>query len=310
MPPRVFLSDLPNHCLSFYWEEHPDWYVGYRLIEDHPLIESSPATGLDDLPYHNYIFRSPDDPCMEKRLRPPYPEWRNNYQAQNHADPYQFSFYTCIDDSAHCQARINHGEQTLEWTLKPVSDGVWITLQVTTQTQLPGVYGLQQCLRFTGNNNEYWRRKVAHTPFLSEFDLQAFGEPNLTLSYARQNDRWLVFPVPYTTLFTPAGHSLPSMDSKQWIDHGLVVRQTVDRKAAPEWYWELTAPGADWNTISAGMYWDRTLYVSNRHPADCLHAVVDFGPLEPCESHTLHGKFYWIEGDRDDLLAIWRKDFR
>ena len=310
MPPRVFLSDLTNHCLSFFWEENPNWYVGYRLIEGHPLITTTPAIDVDKQPNHIDKFWSPDYPCTEKRLRSPYPEWLNNFQPQYNGDPYHFVFNTCLDGSARCEARINQGEQTLEWTFKPVSDGVWITLQVTTRTPLPGGYGLQQCLRFTGSNNEYWRRKVAHTPFLSEFDLQAIGQPNLTLSYARQNDHWLEFPVPYTILFTLAGSSLPNKVDHNNVDHGLIIRQTIDRKLAPDWYQEITAPGATWDMISAGMYWERTLFISNRHPADCLHAIVDFGPLESGERRTLYGKFYWVEGTKDDLLANWRKDFK
>jgi hypothetical protein len=57
------------------------------------------------------------------------------------------------------------------------------------------------------------------------------------------------------------------------------------------------------------MYWERTAYVTNRHPADCLHALVDFGPLAKGEERTVRGKFYLVEGNRDDLLAVWKEDF-
>jgi hypothetical protein len=57
------------------------------------------------------------------------------------------------------------------------------------------------------------------------------------------------------------------------------------------------------------MYWERTAYVSNWHPADCVHALVDFGPLDAGQSRTVCGKFYLIEGTKDDLLAAWQRDF-
>jgi hypothetical protein len=51
------------------------------------------------------------------------------------------------------------------------------------------------------------------------------------------------------------------------------------------------------------------VYVSNRHPADCLHAGVDFGPLAAGESRSVQGKFYWLEGTKDDLFDLWQQEF-
>jgi hypothetical protein len=93
------------------------------------------------------------------------------------------------------------------------------------------------------------------------------------------------------------------------IDHGLILRETLDRKKVPASYFRRTAPGEAWDRISTGLYWERTAWVSNRHPADCVHAVVYLGPLPPGGSRTVHGKFYWIDGTKDDLLAAWQEDF-
>jgi len=51
------------------------------------------------------------------------------------------------------------------------------------------------------------------------------------------------------------------------------------------------------------------MYVSNRHPADCLHAGVDMGPLKASESRTVQGKFYWLDGTKGDVYALWRQEF-
>ncbi len=310
MAPRLYLSDLTNHCLSFFWKEHPDWFVGYRLLEGEPLVIPTSNGGLDQLPRHAFDPGFEDQPCFTDGRQPPYPGWIKEYRPKDEQDLEHFSFQACADGSARCQATINQGEQSLEWLFEPARDGVWISLTLASQTAQPGAFAIQQCLRFTGKFNEYWRRKVAMTPFLSELDLQALGQANLTLTYARQNNQWFNFPVPYSLYYTSPGRELSRAPANQAIDHGLVVRQSLNRAEAPAWYWEHAAPGATWDTICAGMYWERTLSVSNRHPADCLHAMLDFGPLKAGEQRTLHGKFYWIEGTRDDLLTVWSKEFK
>jgi hypothetical protein len=75
------------------------------------------------------------------------------------------------------------------------------------------------------------------------------------------------------------------------VAHGLIIRESLDGR------------------FSSGMYWERTAYVGNRHPADCLHAAVDFGPLSAGQHRTVHGKFYFVEGTREQLLEVWRSDF-
>jgi hypothetical protein len=239
----------------------------------------------------------------------PRATWYNSYKEPNPEDPHQLAFQSKLGGLANCSLHINQGKQTLIWEFQPDPSGVLISATLTTEDDLPGIFGLQQCLRFTGAFNQAWRRQVACTPFLSEFDLQAIGQPNRTLTYARFQEAWYPFPVPYTELITPAAIHIPQFDPAGMVDHGLIIRQTVDRSISPEWYWELVAPGTQWQTLSSGMYWERTLSISNRHPADCLHALVNFGPLPAGGKRTIYGKFYWIQGDREDLLNIWCRDF-
>ncbi len=310
MQPSIFLSDLNNHCLTFYWPDHPTWYLGYRLIEAEPLTAPLPAVGHENQPVRALPYAPVLTNNAARQVTPPYPEWLTSFQESDPLNPYQFSFQGCGAGSTTCSAHLNHGVVSLDWLFEPVADGIWITLQVEALTALSGVYGLQQCLRFTGAFNEYWRRRVAKSPFLSEFDLQAMGQPGQTLTFSFQQDAWLAFPVPYTVFPTTPGLSLVNSNAASAIDHGLVLRQTLDRQVTPHWYWERVARGSAWNTITAGMYWERTLLVSNRHPADCLHAVIDLAPLSAGQTRLIHGKFYCIEGTKDDLLETWRKDFQ
>jgi hypothetical protein len=310
MQPSIFLSDLDNHCLTFFWKDHPNWYIGYRLIEGTPYTSNIPSDGLETQPGRISTYAHVQAEQSLSQIQPPYPEWLTDYQQSSPDNPTGFSFQSCVDGMARCSAHLSQGPLDLAWFFDPVEDGIWITLQVTTQASLTGVYGMQQCLRLTGNFNEYWRRKVAITPFLSEFDLQAMGQPNLTLSFARQQGQWFGFPVPYTILATSSGLPLVESNAQQPIDHGLVLRQSLDRRDSPNWYWGQVARGAAWNSLTAGMYWERTLLISNRHPADCLHAVIDVAPLQAGQTRTIHGKFYCIEGSKDDLLEHWCQDFQ
>ena len=54
---------------------------------------------------------------------------------------------------------------------------------------------------------------------------------------------------------------------------------------------------------------DDLRYFVGYRSADCIHSGIDFGPLNAGAFRTVQGKFYWIEGTKDDLLASWQKDF-
>ncbi|HEX6383204.1 MAG TPA: hypothetical protein VF177_00905, partial [Anaerolineae bacterium] len=186
---------------------------------------------------------------------------------------------------------------------------VWMWQRLTTPEPIEGAYCLQQCLRYTGGYNAAWRQSVARILFLSELDMQAMGNPNQSLTYARRDGRWFRFPVEHTVYATRAGRQLLADSSLPPIDHGLIVRESPSRKEAPQSYWDRVAPDARWVQVASGMYWEQTACVSNRHPANCVHAWIDFGPLDAGQSRTVQGKFYFIDGTKDDLLAAWRKDF-
>jgi len=291
--PVVVLSKPDAQCATFFWPERPDCYVGYRFIEHSPEMSPEPLPAIEQLP----VCAWGETPAVQDQLlaagsADPWGKgWSNSYDEGDEGDPVQLAFRSFPDGAAWARGLDNGGDQTRVFHFKPVEDGVAMWMTVRTRVPLPGAFCVQQCLRFTGRHNAEWRQRVARVPSLSELDLQAGGHANETLTHARRPGGWISFPVQHTRRPTRAGRSLAGEPEDEEVLHGLIVRESADRRYA------------------SGMYWERTAYVSNRHEADCLHAAVDFGPLQAGESRTVRGRFYFVEGSKEDLLAAWRKEF-
>ena len=58
-----------------------------------------------------------------------------------------------------------------------------------------------------------------------------------------------------------------------------------------------------------GIYWEHTTHVTDHHPADCLHTVVDIGDIPAHGRRAIRGKIYWFQGTKADLLERWAVDF-
>ena len=201
------------------------------------------------------------------------------------------------------------------WTyyLAPATDGIDLLWVVETEaTALNDYYGVQQCFRMSGHGNQEWRRVIAETPAFSEFDLwEAQGQEDKTsLTYVQRGGAWQPLPAVRETVGarTPlgvtvdterSGGKLESMTEVgpyhakmlDPVDTGLIAR--VD--AAREWV--------------CGLYWERTSHVTDHHPADCLHAIVNIGGVPPRSRRVLHGKIYWFKGSLEDLARHWKNDF-
>jgi hypothetical protein len=305
MRPVVFLSNPREQCVTFFWKEHPQYTIGYRFLESTPVTYPEPAPEDASCPTcRQEGFPETGETSPEAGIAlPEGKNWYMDYTEENPADPFQLSFRTFSDGSARCKIQENGGAQEREMFFRPAADGAWMWLKMTTREEIPGSFLVQQCLRFTGTFNAEWRQEVAHIPLLSELDMQAAGRPNATLTYVRQGEKWLSFPVQHTVFSTIL------QSSGAPLDHGLILRESVSKEEAPAAYWSKFAAGVEWRQVSAGMYWERTARVSNRHPADCLHADVDFGPLHAGQSRILHGRFYFLEGAKDELLQRFHRDF-
>ncbi|MBN1673216.1 MAG: hypothetical protein JXR37_19380 [Kiritimatiellae bacterium] len=293
--PCIVLSNAKNQCATFVWPDVSDVYVGYRFMEHRPETLDTPLDGIDALPRlagERPEFDREKEPASGETCDPFGRGWATSYTEPDADEPIRLQFRAYADGSAWACGQDNAGAQTREFFFfEPAEDGVLMRMRLSTRAPITGAFAVQQCLRFSGRTNQAWRRPIACVPALSEFDLQAAGRPNDTLTYARRNGEWIRFPLPHTRFATPPGRPFLAAKGDGEVDHGLIVRESRDGK------------------LSSGMYWERTAYMSNRHPADCLHACVDFGPLDAGAARTVYGKFYFVDGTKDDLLALWAKDF-
>lgn len=306
MKPVVVLSSAQNQCVSFSWDEFPQWHVGYRFVENEPM--TSPAAQEGKELFAVRFPSRPEEACAVVRPAWAAKGWSTAYEEKDATARVALTFRSHADGSAWCRVRALGAPEEREWFFEPAEDGVWMWMRVTARHRIPGAYLLQQCLRFTGALNEGWRHGIARVPFLSEFDLLAMGNPNTSLTFVRSERAWVAMPVEHAVRATGIG-SWAAPAGAQVVDSGLIVREALSPEVRLPGYWERVAAGMPWKSVVAGLYWQRTALVSNRHPADCLHAMPDVGPLEAGESRVLRGKCYLMEGTREDLLRVWRRDF-
>jgi hypothetical protein len=312
LKPSIVISNPQEQCVTFYWKEMPDYYVGYRFFEGSPTVTDQPILGYETQCLATFVEKPTFGAIVTSKTSNPNwkDDWQVGFSEKSPTQASQLSFRLSSEGIAHVQYTEENSQQQCEWYFQPFPHGVRIWATLTTQVDIIGSYCIPQCLRFTGMYNDIWRQTIAHIPFLSELDMQAMGNANGTLTWACRNNQWFRFPVQYVVFPTCVDTVEVFNSQKDVVDNGLIVRESPSRQVAPTRYWELVAPNASWNQITSGMYWERTTCISNRHPADCVHAWIDFGPLSAGQSRTLRGVVYFIEGTKEDLLALWKRDFK
>jgi hypothetical protein len=298
----VVLSSTEHSCVSFIRPNDLRTFIGYRFVEHRPITTTKPLAHLlnqnSQPPDHSQEIYSRGIDWLEN--------WETNFSDPDH--PLNLNFSTFSDGSAEARVVENYGAQEKIWRFIPSDHGVWMWMTLNTNETIPGGYILQQCLRLTSGIGSGFYPQVAKVPFLSELFMQLLGNPNETLTWTRINNAWQQFPVPFTRYHLASSQGIFE-DSAGQADSSHILRESAPREKAPASYWRSVAPDTKWQKMTSGFYWKRSAYISNRHPADCLHIGVDFGPLAAGESRTVLGKFYWIEGGKDDLLELWQKDF-
>lgn len=199
----------------------------------------------------------------------------------------------------------------LDWTyyMVPVNDGIEMLLIVETFNEgLPEYYGIQQCFRMSGETNKAWRKKIACTQAFSEYDLWAKEDTVTSLTYVFRNNQWYPMPAAKSPVGarTPQGIAVDYLrtqgnlmskvgpyDAKMLdpIDYGLITRTNNE------------------GTWVCGIYWENTSHVTNHHPADCLHPIVNIGNIPPYSKRAIRGKIYWLKGTKRDLYQHFQEDF-
>jgi hypothetical protein len=204
-----------------------------------------------------------------------------------------------------------------DWTyyIAPAPDGfdlLWIV--ETFDEGLNDFYCVQQCFRMSGKTNSNWRREIAETPAFSEFDLwkrqEEAGEPLTGLSFVRCQGKWIQMPAIRENVGyrTPLGYELDmartggNIEAADLVPYKpILAPATLDCGLAAR-----TDVAGDW---VCALYWDRATHVTNHHPADCLHAVVNLGPISPRGKRAISGKIYWMKWSLAELYGAWEKDF-
>jgi predicted amidohydrolase len=219
--------------------------------------------------------------------------------------PGVFTYMNKIEKSAHWVKQ--------DWTYRmvPTDDGIEILLEIQTYEEgLPEYYGVQQCFRMSGITNETWRQEIAQTPAFSEYDLwkkEGNGQKT-SLTHVMRNNQWEALPAEDKCVGarTPLGMALDHLRTDgnlmdevgpykarmlNPIDHALITRTDIN------------------NSWLSGIYWEQTSHVTDHHPADCIHSIINIGNIPPRSRKVLRGKIYWFEGSKDDLQHHFRKDF-
>lgn len=306
---QVLLSNIKEKCVTFYQPAKNTYYLGYRFWEGVPNIIDSPQGSYNRKPRSSIHAAKLGTKNALQVGNAEYSGkgWLTQYSEIGSAKSGSMNFQSFEDGSAQVELIEKDADLILELYFDPVKDGIRLQMKASAIRTITNGYCIQQCLRFTGSMNAKWRTKIAHVPYLSELDMHAMGRPNATLTFGRRSGNWIQMPVEHTVV--PINLVDENTTSKTVFDHGLIVRESPHRSDAPGWYWERVAPQLEWDQVSAGMYWERTAMVSNRHPADCVHAWVDLGPIQKGESRIIHGKVYYLGGSKEDLLSAWEKDF-
>lgn len=204
------------------------------------------------------------------------------------------------------------------WTyyIVPAADGFELLWVITTKNKgLNKYYVAQQCFRMSGKTNRQWRRKIAETPAFSEYDLwasqEARGLSKTSLSFVRRNDTWEALPATrnHVVCRTPLGLALDTVRSGGDLTKIAGIEPYDPSLFEADIECGLTTRSNLENSWVCALYWERTSHVSNHHPADCLHAFVNLGPLPPNSKRAIRGKIYWMKASRDELFERWRKDW-
>ena len=183
-----------------------------------------------------------------------------------------------------------------------VEDGAKLSLQITNNTdrEWPDIAGIIPCFNpgFDGPkktdavpNNNFLDDGHDHTYFLGENGLELikgdapreihFNHSRMAsiMNWKKQRDDgqfvWY--------------HKWPT--SKRDAYGGALVRESEDR------------------TQTMAVAWESFLTAQGHNPWKCMHLSIRVGPLKPGETKTILGKIYLFDGNKEDFLEKYERDF-
>jgi hypothetical protein len=288
MPPITVQLFEGRGFATFTNRLHPDNQIGYRFHEHAPILcgqvpESLRTAGID-----------PDEVTTVEQSFAARPGVQKHvvHIDQEKWAPQQWVFY-----------------------LSPVDDGVELLLVVETRdTGLNEYYGIQQCFRMSGRTNADWRREIAETPAFSEYDLwnaeKKDGSRRTSLTHVLRKSEWADVPATDGTVGarTPLGMRVDTLRSGGRLDTMPTVGPYEAKMLDPVDCGLIVRTDKEGRWV-CGIFWDRTSHVTDHHPADCLHSIVNIGGIPPHARRAIRGKIYWFKGSLGDLLERWRRDW-
>ena len=263
--------------------EHAGNHVGYRFFEHTPMVYGDVPLSAEEAGFD--------------------PEQTANLEEKYASDPDTFTYEQLIEEDAHWS------KQRWRFYMKPVKDGVELCLVVETFGEgLPAYYGVQQCFRMSGEGNIGWRKEVACTPAFSEYDLwEKEGTPRTSLTYVLRDGVWQSLPAGKEAVGarTPSGLAVDLLRTNGTLQErvGPYEAKMLEPIDCP-----LIARTDEKGEWVCGIYWERTSHVTNHHPADCLHAVVNIGSIPPFSKRAFRGKIYWFKGSKETLAKHYASD--
>jgi len=271
---------------SFTNSRHPGNKIGYRFFEHSPLV-------------YGAIPQTAEEAGVSKK------------KSEDAAD--KFSNRQGVVVYRH-PIRKEEGWEKQYWTfhMAPTDDGIDLLWVIETgERGLPLYYGVQQCFRLGGSSNADWRRRIAETPAFSEYDLwesQKDVGSRTSLSWVLRNDEWEALPAIREGVGarTPLGMKIDNARFQMKLPDVIGPYKAVAQD--PVYCGLITRTDVEGKWI-CGIYWEGTSHVTNHHPADCLHAIVNVGNVPAHSKRSIRGKIYWFKGSKNDLLTKWRTDF-
>ncbi|MCX5759281.1 MAG: hypothetical protein NTU83_12385, partial [Candidatus Hydrogenedentes bacterium] len=155
---------------------------------------------------------------------------------------------------------------------------------------------------------------IAEMSAFSEFDLwnltQKEAAEKSSLTYVLRMGRWMPLPAIRETVGarTPLGLAVDNERSGGNIDAMREVGPYHARMLEPVDNGLITRVDAN-RTWVCGLYWQHISHVTDHHPADCLHDIVNIGNIPSHAKRALRGKIYWFKGTQEDLAEHWKRDF-
>ena len=267
-------------------ENHPENRIGYRFFEHSPLVYGEVPLSNESANIDGNEIKSLIDSLKT----------------------YEGQFIYRQEIPKH------EGWSRQDWTfhMLPVEDGIEIVWIINTYNEgLPEYYGVQQCFRMSGETNADWRKLIARTPAFSEYDLwdkQKTNEEKESLTYVLRNDVWEPIPASESTVGarTPSGIAIDHLRSRGNLPEKVGPYEAVMLKPVDVGLITRTDLANKW---VCGIYWENTSHVTDHHPADCLHSIVNIGNIPPFSTSMIRGKIYWFKGSKPELQKHFQRDF-